>query len=72
LFNVIYLWQYYSKALSSPLGSKVRDFYTQTHKQVMDIHEEARRLAAEQKAATASTPSTATTEKPAETPVASS
>ena len=43
--------QYYSKALSSPLGQKVLSFYTTTSKQVLDIHEEARRLAQEQKAA---------------------
>lgn len=42
--------QYYTKALSSPFGQKVRDFYTKTSKQVLDIHEEAKRLSAEQKA----------------------
>lgn len=46
--------QYYSKALGTPVGQKVRLFYTSTSKQVLDIHEEARRIAAEHK--TASTP----------------
>jgi hypothetical protein len=36
--------QYYSKALSSAYGQKVRDFYTTTSKQVFDIHEEALRI----------------------------
>lgn len=44
---------YYFKALSSPLGQKVLGFYTSTSKQIVDIHEEARRIAAEQKASTA-------------------
>ncbi|KAI0317651.1 hypothetical protein OF83DRAFT_1171814 [Amylostereum chailletii] len=42
---------YYTKALSSPLGQRVRQFYTTTSKQILDIHEEARRLADEHKAA---------------------
>jgi len=41
--------KYYSKAITSPLGQKVRDFYTNTSKQVMDIHEEARRIASQEK-----------------------
>lgn len=41
--------KYYSKAIKSPLGQQVRDFYTRTSKQVVDIHEEARRIASEQK-----------------------
>ncbi|KAF8798852.1 hypothetical protein BYT27DRAFT_7202564 [Phlegmacium glaucopus] len=41
--------EYYSKAITSPLGQKVRAFYTSTSKQVMDIHEEARRIATQQK-----------------------
>ncbi len=36
--------QYYSKALSSPFGQKVKAFYTTTSKQVLDIHDEARRI----------------------------
>ena len=43
------LYQYYTKALGTPVGQKVRLFYTSTSKQVLDIHEEARRIAAEQK-----------------------
>ncbi|GJE91898.1 RRM domain-containing protein [Phanerochaete sordida] len=38
---------YYSRALSSPWGQKVKAFYTTTSKQVFDIHEEARRIASE-------------------------
>ncbi|KAL7419237.1 hypothetical protein Q5752_006074 [Cryptotrichosporon argae] len=56
--------EYYSKALGTPVGQKVSSFYTQTQKQVLDVHEEAKRIAAEKKAAggtpTASTPTTAT------------
>jgi hypothetical protein len=40
---------YYSKAIASPLGQKVRDFYTSTSKQVIDIHEEACRIASQEK-----------------------
>jgi len=40
---------YYTSALASPLGQRVRDFYTTTSKQVHDIHEEARRIANENK-----------------------
>ncbi|KAG0140195.1 hypothetical protein CROQUDRAFT_100449 [Cronartium quercuum f. sp. fusiforme G11] len=39
--------QYYEKALASPHGSKVRDFYTKTSKQVLDVHAEAKRIAEE-------------------------
>lgn len=42
--------KYYAKAMASPLGLKVKEFYTTTSKQVRDIHEEARRIAAEEKA----------------------
>ena len=41
--------QYYLKAISSPLGQRVRAFYTQSSKQVQDIHEEARRIADHEK-----------------------
>jgi len=41
---------YYSRALGSPLGQRVRSFYTSTSKQILDIHEEARRIADEHKA----------------------
>ncbi|KAI0078238.1 hypothetical protein K474DRAFT_1660690 [Panus rudis PR-1116 ss-1] len=36
---------YYTRALSSPFGQKVKQFYTTTSKQVLDIHEEALRIA---------------------------
>ncbi|KAF7591783.1 hypothetical protein BBP40_001109 [Aspergillus hancockii] len=36
---------YFEKALGTPSGQKLRDFYIQTDKQVRDIHNEARRLA---------------------------
>lgn len=39
------LTSYFEKALGTPTGQKVRDFYAQTDKQVRDIHTEARRLA---------------------------
>jgi len=41
---------YYTRALGSPLGQRVRSFYTSTSKQILDIHEEARRIADEHKA----------------------
>lgn len=50
--------KYYTKAFSSPLGQKVRDFYTTTSKQVLDIHEEASRIAAAQTGHTSSTSGT--------------
>jgi len=40
---------YYSRALSSNFGQRVRAFYTTTSKQIFDIHEEARRIADEHK-----------------------
>jgi len=39
------LTSYYEKATSTPTGQKLVDFYTQTSRQVQDIHAEARRLA---------------------------
>lgn len=36
---------YFEKAMGTPTGQKVRDFYVQSDKQVRDIHNEARRLA---------------------------
>ncbi|KAJ3502875.1 hypothetical protein NLJ89_g8694 [Agrocybe chaxingu] len=41
---------YYTKALASPFGQKVASFYTNTTKQIRDIHEEARRIAEQEKA----------------------
>lgn len=46
--------KYYSKAIKSPLGQQVRDFYTSTSKQILDIHEEASRIASQQKQKAAS------------------
>ncbi|KAG1822615.1 uncharacterized protein BJ212DRAFT_1477041 [Suillus subaureus] len=46
--------EYYSKAISSPFGKSVLDFYTNTSKQVRDIHEEARRMADQHPAASSS------------------
>ena len=39
------LQSYFEKALGTPTGQKVRDFYVQGEKQVTDVHTEARRLA---------------------------
>ncbi|KAE8453626.1 hypothetical protein EG329_009137 [Mollisiaceae sp. DMI_Dod_QoI] len=39
------LTSYYEKATNTPTGKKLVDFYTQTSRQVQDIHNEARRLA---------------------------
>jgi hypothetical protein len=40
--------QYYQKAVTTPYGQRVRTFYTTTSKQMLDIHEEAKRIAAAQ------------------------
>jgi len=39
------LSHYFEKAFGTPTGQRVRTFYTQSEKQAMDIHNEARRLA---------------------------
>ncbi|KAL7276058.1 Protein vip1 [Rhizina undulata] len=39
------LQTYFEKALGTPVGQKIRHFYTTGEKQVLDIHNEARRLA---------------------------
>lgn len=39
------LTSYYEKAVGTPTGKKLVGFYTQTSRQVQDIHAEARRLA---------------------------
>jgi TRAP-type mannitol/chloroaromatic compound transport system substrate-binding protein len=59
---------YYVRAISSPLGQKVKAFYTDTSKQVRDIHEEARRIADQEKSASTAHSSTADT-KPEATSV---
>lgn len=42
-------WQglnsYFEKAISTPTGQKLRQFYEQGNKQVVDVHNEARHLA---------------------------
>jgi len=43
---------YYENALRSTWGEKVKTFYTQTAKQVLDVHEEARRIADSRKSST--------------------
>lgn len=40
---------YYQKALDSPYAAKVQNFYTNASKQVLDVHEEALRIAAQKK-----------------------
>ncbi|WAQ84885.1 hypothetical protein PtA15_5A458 [Puccinia triticina] len=48
-FSSLMSWsqQYYEKALSSKHGAKVKEFYTTTSKQVLDVHSEATRIAEE-------------------------
>ncbi|KAH8916398.1 hypothetical protein BT69DRAFT_1323372 [Atractiella rhizophila] len=41
---------YYQKALSSPYGQKVSEYYTKGAKTVLEVHEEAKRIAEEKKA----------------------
>ncbi|CAE7202501.1 unnamed protein product [Rhizoctonia solani] len=48
---------YYERAINSPLGQKVFAFYSSTSKQVLDIHEEAKRIAGETKQSTPGSPS---------------
>jgi len=55
---------YYTKAISSPWGKKVQEFYTTTTKQVLDIHEEAKRISESHKSAAP----TGTAEAPAAEP----
>lgn len=50
--------EYYNRVMGTSVGQKVQQFYTTTHKQVVDVHEEARRIADEKKKATASGAST--------------
>jgi hypothetical protein len=39
------LSSYFEKALNTPTGQRVREFYVQGDRQVRDVHNEARRLA---------------------------
>jgi len=64
---------YFDKASNTPTGQKLRIFYTNGSKQVLDVHNEARHLAnlksnktAEGSTATGAEGSTVGTEKPAE------
>jgi len=59
---------YYARAISSPIGQKVRSFYTTTSKQVLDIHEEARRIAAGHKSPTPATGDAPATESSSAVP----
>jgi RNA recognition motif-containing protein len=43
LFNTV--MSYYEKAADTPTGQKLVNFYTQTSRQVVDVHNEAKRLA---------------------------
>ncbi|KAG8797027.1 hypothetical protein FRC17_007878 [Serendipita sp. 399] len=52
---------YYAKAVASPFGAKVLEFYTNAAKQVQDVHEEAKRIAAAEKEKEAATAATAAT-----------
>jgi len=53
--------EYYNRIISTGVGQKVQAFYTTTQKQVLDVHEEAKRIAEEKKrAAGTATPTTAT------------
>jgi LPS O-antigen subunit length determinant protein (WzzB/FepE family) len=58
-FIYLFVWQYYAKALASPIGQKVYAFYTSTQKQVLDIHEEAKRIKEEKEKAAAAAPAPA-------------
>jgi len=57
------LTSYYEKAAGTPTGQKLVNFYTQTSKQVQDIHAEARRLADLKKQEAAQKAPGASTEK---------
>jgi len=51
---------HYTRALTSPLGQRVRAFYTSTSKEIFHIHEEARRIADEHKASSQTHPTGST------------
>ncbi|KAG8761266.1 hypothetical protein FRC14_005553 [Serendipita sp. 396] len=55
---------YYSRAIASPFGVKVMEFYTGTKKQVQDVHEEALRIAAAEKEAAATSAATTAAHNP--------
>ncbi|WOO82373.1 Protein vip1 [Vanrija pseudolonga] len=47
--------EYYTKAIATPVGQRVSQFYTETSKQVLDVHEEAKRIANQKKGASRTT-----------------
>ncbi|WRT64055.1 uncharacterized protein IL334_000983 [Kwoniella shivajii] len=59
---------YYAKVFGTPIGQKVVQFYTTTQKQVLDVHEEAKRIADEKKRSSGTStpipPVTATADEP--------
>jgi len=55
------LGSYFDSALSTPTGQKLRQFYQQGNKQVIDVHNEARHLANLKSGKTGSAPATAST-----------
>lgn len=55
------LMRYFENALDSPTGKRVRTFYDDRKKDVLEIHNEARRLANERKASNLASTSTAAT-----------
>ncbi|EIW72379.1 hypothetical protein TREMEDRAFT_70704 [Tremella mesenterica DSM 1558] len=62
------LHEYYQKTAGTSIGSKFIKFYTDTQKQVLDVHEEARRIADDKKRQSVTPPTTGTAE-PAAAPV---
>jgi len=66
------LMRYFENALDTPTGKRVRTFYDDSSKQIMDIHTEARRLADERKGVTSPTTTTGTTVESTAAPVPTS
>jgi len=64
------LTSYYEKAAGTPTGKKLANFYTQTQRQVLDIHNEARRLADLKKQEAAGVTNVPGSEKTTSTPSA--
>lgn len=65
---------YFEKAMGTPSGRKLRDFYSQTDKHVREVHNEARRLAdlkaGKVEAETEATPAAPATSATSATPAA--
>jgi len=72
------LYSYFDQTLNTPTGQKLRNFYTASEKQVLDVHNEARHLADLKKGTTGASSSSTTTSvpvteaKPTTTPAAPS